>query len=334
MAKQKSKNKSPGSLKRSQFFDSFSRNLNNVKRHPKIRIQPNLDEGYLCPICFKIFDREALSISKEYDDHLTLEDVPSKFLGGKVRALTCKICNNWAGTELESDLGKKLMMDEFLAGVPGVKIKTRFSPASSIDLTAIAQFTPDKILDIRYDSDRSNPNDLERFRELKNPGEISSFTLQFRPYKINRPEIALIRIAYLLAFAHFGYGFLMSYNLMYVRHQIQSSAEKILPDWGILPVDFPDSAVGISVIAEPKELQSFLVVYDLKTKNRSTRHGVILPGPTKPGLDVYKQLADLRTAGEKSVVNLRYRVISKENYLEDPHATFASHYFWENFRES
>lgn len=60
---------------------------------------------------------------------------------------------------------------------------------------------------------------------------ISEFTLQFRPgYKINRPEVTLIRIAYLLAFAQFGYGFLISHNLMHVRHQIQNSAEKFLPD--------------------------------------------------------------------------------------------------------
>jgi hypothetical protein len=327
-----SQTESQGSARRRRLFDLFSQNLNNIKKHPKIRVQPDFDEGYICPICFKLFGRDALST--EYDDHLTLEDVPPQSLGGKVLTLTCKICNNRAGTELESHLSKKLHADAFLSGAPGIQMEARFCPDPSVDLTAIVQFMQNRVVDIRYDPNRSNPDDVSKLHEMEDADEISGITLRFLlGYKINRPEVALIRIAYLLAFARFGYGFLINHSLERIRYQIQNSAEKNLPDWGILKGVFPDSAIGISVIYEPRYLQSFLVVFDLKTGAGKIRCGVILPGPTKPGLDVYKRIADLKRGKDNMCVEYKARVIPQDNYLKDPKLTFASHTYWDYFRK-
>ena len=285
-------NESGREARRRHLFDLFSRNLDIVKRHPKITIRPTFNEGFICPICFKLFKRNALST--EYDDHLTLEDVPPKSLGGKIVTLTCKICNNRGGSELESHLSKKLRADAFLSGSSGVQMRARFRPDPSVDLTATVQFTPDRVVDIRYLPNQSDPGHIERLHKLEEAGDISSITIRFlMGYRMNRPEIALLRIAYLLAFARFGYGFLINDNLVCVRHQIRDFSEKILPNWGILRADYPDSAVGISVIHEPEELQSFLIVFDLETETGRTRHGIVLPGPTKPGLDVYERIAEL-----------------------------------------
>jgi len=84
----------------------------------------------------------------------------------------------------------------------------------------------------------------------------------------------------------------MNSYLVRVRHQIQNPSAKILPDWGIIRSDFPDAALGISIICEPKDLQSFLVIFDLKAEEQSVRYGVILPGPTNPGLKVYERIAE------------------------------------------
>jgi len=290
---------------------------------------PDFDEGFICPICFKLFSREALST--KYADHLSLEDVPPRSLGGRARTLTCKVCNNWAGSQLENHLSKKLRMDAFLGGTPGVEMETRFIPSPSVDLTATAQLTGDKVIEVICDPARSDPKALDELYALESEGGMSTITLRFQPgYKINRPQVALIRIAYLLAFSQFGYGFLMNPNLMPVRNQIQNSKERLLPSWGLLRADFPDSMVGISVIDSPEAFRSFLVVFDLKADAIHTRHGVVLPGPTEPGLSVYNKLARLMREKGHAQVTHTVRMIPGADYLTDSRAAFASHFYWED----
>jgi hypothetical protein len=322
-------NETEGERRRRLLFEIFSRNLQAVKQDPRVRTVPDFDEGFICPICFKLFTR--LALSKEYADHLSLEDVPPRSLGGKVSTLTCKVCNNQAGGQLENHLRRKLRADEFFEGIPGVPIETHFEPAPSVDLAAVTQLAGDRSIEVICDPNRSDPGALERFYALPPETAMSSFTLRFLPgYKINRPEVALIRIAYLLAFSQFGYGFLMNANLVRVRQQIQNSEQRLLPSWGLLKSDFPDDAVGMSVMDEPQSLRSFLVVFDLKTEARRTRHGVLLPGPSDPGLGIYDELARLISESGRAEINHRIRVIPSADYLKDPGLAFAAQYYWEN----
>jgi hypothetical protein len=320
-----SRKESRGSIRRRELFELFSQNLDYVKRHPKIKVEPDFDEGFICPICFKLFDREALST--EYDDHLTLEDVPPQALGGKVLTLTCKICNNQAGAELESHLRKKFHSDAILAGVSDVGLDARFRPDPEVDLTAMVYIRPNRGIAIEYDLNRSDPKDVNRLHELEKSGNISEINIQLLlGYKGRRPEVALLRVAYLIAFSYFGYGFLINNHLAHIRRQIQNPLAKILPDWGIMRSDLPDSILGVSIICEPKDLQSFLVVFDLKAEGQSGRYGVVLPGPTDPGFKVYERIAELRKA--KTPIQHRVQIIPKDDFLSNPELAFVSHDYW------
>lgn len=322
------KKRSRGHAKRCWLFGRFSRNLGYVKRHPYIEMSPDLDDVYICPICFKLFDGGALST--EYADCLTLEDVPPKALGGNARILTCKLCNNQAGTELDSHLSRQVQAAEFLDQLPGVEIETRLQPDPSISLPATTRYTHEGAIKVLYDPNRSDPTHLNRLQELGESWNVSRLTLTFFPgYKVNRPEIALIRIAYLLMFAQFGYGFLLHPSLIPVRQQIAKPQERILPDWGIIDASFPDDLVGVSVISDPRELRSFLVVFNLKTTARETRHGVILPGPTTPGPQVYWKIADLRK--ENVAIEHQAHVLPEDNYLDDPEDAFVLHTWWDHY---
>ena len=319
-----------GDIRRAKLFDVLSANLQFVKKDPRVHLEPNIEEGVICPLCFKLFTRESLS--REFDDHLTLEDVPPSSLGGKPRTLTCKICNNWAGTELEADLANKLRSDEVLKGLSAGRIETRFMPGEGIDLAARSSITSERII-VRYDPERSDPSQIEKLHRLEESGEIGEITLKFLlRYRINRPEIALIRIAYLMAFSRFGYGFLMNANLLPVRSQIQRSDKTILPDWGILPGNLPDEALGVNIIYSPQELQSYLVVFDLRTANSTTRYGVVLPGPSYPGSNIYFELAKLRSAKEPVTVTYSIRGIPDDSYVSREELAFASHHYWEASR--
>lgn len=97
-----------GQAKREKLFDYFSKNLATVKRHPKLHLTPEFEDGVICPMCFKLFTREGLS--SDFDDRLTLEDVPPIALGGQPLLLTCKVCNNKAGSQLEAHLTRMLEM--------------------------------------------------------------------------------------------------------------------------------------------------------------------------------------------------------------------------------
>src|ERR1700680_2136773 len=57
---------------------------------------------YLCPICLDPLTIEALA-----DKRLTAEHVPPESFGGRELLLTCKDCNNSAGTKLDADAKTK-----------------------------------------------------------------------------------------------------------------------------------------------------------------------------------------------------------------------------------
>ena len=304
------------------LFEIFSQNLAYVKHNPHVRMSPDFDDGVVCPICFKFFPREALS--QEYDDSLTLEDVPPAALGGHPLVLTCKICNNNAGYKLDAHLLRKLKFDRFLAGSPNIEIEARFRPTKDIRLPATIQFSMDGHLDIRCDPSRTDPEQIRRFNEYGNIAQFNTLTLDFLPgHKINRPEIALLRIAYLLAFAKFGYGLLMNQAIQVVRQQIQFPEKTILPDWGIMPGNFPDETVGINVLIKPKELMGFFVVFDLSESNQNTRYGILLPGPYS-SIRIYNRLAELRSNTQENPLTFSVQAVEDLDYLGDEKLAMAS----------
>jgi hypothetical protein len=66
---------------------------------------------YPCPICLTPFTIEALA-----DKRLSAEHVPPKSVGGRELLLTCKGCNNSAGTKLDADAKTKEDVRIALAG--------------------------------------------------------------------------------------------------------------------------------------------------------------------------------------------------------------------------
>ncbi len=69
---------------------------------------------YACPICLTPFTIEALA-----DKRLSAEHVPPKSVGGRELLLTCKVCNNSAGTKLHADAKTKEDVRIAMAGMLG-----------------------------------------------------------------------------------------------------------------------------------------------------------------------------------------------------------------------
>lgn len=322
--------------KRRYLFEIYAKNFDAVKQHPHFHTEPDVKDVFICPLCFQYFTRDEVLTSTDDDEALvTLEHIPPEALGGKERTLTCRSCNNWAGHALDSHLIHQLALLDFLQGIPGASIDAKIKADDNVNLTATVRVSENRHLEIFYDRERSNPIEVEKFNQMEEPGP-RTINMAFRgrsgkTHKIRRPECSLLRVAYLWAFSVFGYGFLINFGLQYIRSQIKNPTENILPNWGISQrSDYPDESLGINIITDPKELQSFLVVFDLRTSLRTIRYGVMLPGPSAPGTHIYENLQKLSQVSEH--VSIRYKPIPDTgDFLRKPDLSFASHVVWKQW---
>ena len=324
---------SPQWKKRRRFFEIYSENLSAVKKHPRVHIEPDESDVFVCPLCFEYFTRQEVLTEDSENSAASIEHVPPKALGGKERTLTCKWCNTESGHALDSHLIHKLALDDFLEGVPGSSVDAQVELNDEIKLNASLELKEARRLHIRYDRKRSDPKEAAKLSKLE---RLPTISVSFRGsrgkvYEQRRPECALLRIAYLWAFSEFGYGFVMSDSLKYIRGQIKFPEKEILPVWGIARRnDFPDKCLGVNIITEPKELQSFLIVFDVYSSLRKYRYGVVLPGPTNPGPKIYEWLQ-----GPSSTTDYKISLIhipSNPAHLNNPDLSFISHEIWKHWR--
>jgi hypothetical protein len=298
-----------------RLFNLYAENWKAVKSHPNLSVEPDVDDVFVCPMCFNYFPREALS-----EGWITLEHVPPKSLKSNIVTITCKRCNNWAGSQLDSQLLREQEFMEFLSGVDGASSEVTYSiNGYEFNLPATSIRRNPNIWELIGDPKRTNPSHLQKvtksLQAITNWNDVT-FSIQVRGHKRRLPDAARLRIAYLLAFSALGYGFLLNPNLAAIRGQIQNPGMDILPTWGIVNKPFPDEFLGVNIVVEPKELQSYLVVFDLITKRNTTeRYGVFLPGPGAPGLKIYRSL--LETEGKPIALKVRY-LSRRFDFTESP----------------
>jgi len=310
------------------YFNRYAQNWEIIKQHINPKLQPDLTDVFLCPICFerRAYLREAI-----YEDLLSLEHIPPEKLGGQVRTLTCKECNNRAGTELDRHFILEQNFKEFAMGVPGSSYDAKYSFNDSPKIDATIVRPNPETWQIVGDPKRTNPRSLEEVSEIiRNvlQTEGLNVTLSFRLYKKGRPEIAHLRTAYLWAFSVYGYCFLFNENSKTICKQINNPDEDILPTLGIFPeVGFPDEALGLNIIYEPKNLRAYLVVFDIVTaRNTKSRYGVILPHPYPDGLNIYQRLLDR----DKTSIQLKLKTVDKDfDFIQK--APFSSLEVWRHF---
>lgn len=200
-------------------------------------------------------------------------------------------------------------------------------------------------------TNRSNPKESNRFmKDLIPPRTIYSplfhpdktfddgfktptFNLKFlRSSKEKRAEVALLRVAYLIAYATFGNGFYINGGLYKVREQILNPEKEILPKVFWIKYDFPKEMEGINIITLPKELRCFLVIFNLQTKSQSRQFTIVLPGPSEPGIKVYDYIEKNLCVGDGTeFINGMSEHIPQRDYLKNKDYAFASNWFWQEY---
>ena len=336
--------------KREKIFKLFSQNLEWVKEHPSIRFEPDFSNGYICPLCFETFFEKDLNPT--LDNHLTLEDIPPKSLGGKPMALTCKKCNSTSGHELDIHLLNNLLETDSKQFLPHSRTKATFE-LNGNKVNGFLSVDEKGKLTIDLQTKRSNPDQAKKFksdlippRTIYNPifyldkmfdSGLKTPTFQMKLNELSnerRAEIALLRVAYLIAYATLGNGFLINGGLFKVREQLLNPDKEILPKVFWLKYDFPKEMEGVNIITVPKELRCFLIIFSLRTKSSSRQFGIALPGPGEPGIKVYDFITNELCKGDGTTfLNIMSEHIPEENYLKDKNYAFIGNWYWQEYNK-
>lgn len=284
--------------RRLNLFDKYAKNLEHIKKAGgfDFSIKDNslaLDSNiYICSLSFKFFHRDT--VLEEKTNKLTFEHVPPESLGGKPVILTERTLNSQSGHDLDYKILKYIETQEFNKGLK--PFETRFKINKNISLNASISLDMElKKPKFSLSSQILHPG-AKRFLEIFNKRE--EFQAEFKLPNYQRSDVGLLKIAYLTAFSELGYSFffgitsVLNSSIQKIRHQIINKDIRTPLNIPISQVEYPNELSGVSIIHEPKEYRSLMVVFDLILEQSTYRYSVILPGPDSYGTKVYDAIAN------------------------------------------
>ena len=239
----------------------------------------------MCPICLRFFAR-----TENLTKCVSIEHIVPDALGGRVTTLTCRRCNNTAGTQLDSHLVRRVSVEgrskPILADVEfrGTKFRGEVHlPESASDSFRIYGIPK-----------QSDPREIDRFFSLLDEGIWDGQELQLHlegGYVPVRSAVALLRSAYLLMFRLFGYRYVCDRSAVAIRESI---SQPTMETDGLKSISWrvdysPPSEMGVSIVTQPREFRSFIVFLTL---DRSQNHvsAIALP-PPNAGSEFFHTLA-------------------------------------------
>jgi hypothetical protein len=323
--------------RKEKIFELFNQNLKWFLEVPSLSIKDSesnkvTQPEYICPVCFDAFNYQDLN--GDLKNPLTLEDVPPKKLGGKVKTLTCRSCNNKAGHKLDVKLKTWLNNKESQNFLPNSQTKAKYLiDGNEVNGTFSVANTGEIVIDL--DTKRSNPKHAEEFTKKVNPHGTTQMSIHPIQKKADNreAEIALLRIAYLEAFSLCGYGFMLNGYLGKIREQIQHPEKSILPKVLWLNYEFDDEQNGINIITQPKELRCFLIVFDIVTESGKYKCAIALPGPSAPGIEIYNNIENLLCQDSSGDIEIKIEHLDTTDNLRTKEYTFDTYNSWKKYCE-
>lgn len=328
-------------VKKQILFNVYSNNLSDFKKNLKSNNIIPVEFGLYCPLCTQYYAKNKL-------DQLTLEHNPPNSLGGKDNILTCKNCNNSAGSKIDSEILLALNELDLMGFKPNASVKTQLRNQSTgekgvnatISLNSEGQF----IINI---SPANNPvvkdaflnsfeyeynSGLPLISNFESVGLSKKLNFEFKkPNKRNErlASIGLLKIAYLIGFEKLGHAFLFGKHMELIRSQIKNPEKEIIskPFW--IHNNYIDDLLGVNVITKPKELISFLIVFDLQTKSDIYRIGISIPGYGENDIDIYNNIETLlcQDGGDVNIEINSY--LNKEFNIKNENSSFVPIAFWD-----
>ena len=276
--------------KRKALFFLFSDNLSLLKANGLLKeIDLKYDRTFICPICLKQFSIDDLEPSSS--NMLTLEHAPPESAGGNGVALTCKQCNSEAGRHLDFHLTERLLEADRRALSPNSFSRVKVTN-NGVTVQANLLVSNDGEIKMHHSEKNNNLIKLLEFIDAVHPIENPKIDIDFGQPKTeySRFEIALLKSAYILTFAKFGYSFILGGEYDVVREQILNPTRKIYPDGFYTNKTFLKQGYeGVNQCNSPGA-EGLFCVFSLTIATSSRRYGIHLPIPTMPAWQLVKNL--------------------------------------------
>jgi hypothetical protein len=219
---------------------------------------PKLGDKYVCPLCRNSFDRSQIATE------LTVEHAPPSSIGGRAVALTCRVCNSSAGSQLDAELVHRHKARRLTRRGTAV-----FENVETIHEGTLARGR----LTIGPRGMKFDPierqNHFERLREhievssrwAQAPQAGREITMRI-PIRGNprRADLSLVRAAFLVAFATFGYVYALQPSFEVLINQLHLPNEPLIDPLPIFYDDSsPDDLRQIALVTNPHLLRSVMI---------------------------------------------------------------------------
>jgi len=302
--------------KREKLFQKFSDNLHLLVKNELVRkIELKYEKTYICPICLNQFCEDDLR--EKSKNRLSLEDAPPKSLKGSQIALTCKSCNNICGHQIDFHLTERMRELDFRERIEGATQQGKFKALDKAVLGGI-RVLENKVTQAYHHEKANNPKELKEYLEIVS-NNVGKDIVKFepKPTKVNAKylQIALLKSAYIMMFAKFGYSLILNHEYDRVREQLLNPEKDIYPIGCWFKGPFPKERYGIPFITE-KKLESIFTLFGLHTDKVERTFAVVLPLTSKPIEIIIKELGK-RFNVEKNFEVEMYAFDSEVDYLKD-----------------
>lgn len=240
------------------------------------RARPDAPKCYPCPLCLRGFPTP---------EGLTRDHFPPASQGGKTVVLTCAPCNNFAGSELEADIGPAASIYDFAAGTMSEPASGEFTiDGYNLPANLLAAGEHITVSGVHGEHHPVVDGLMRELRRRSDDGDWDDLEIKLSFGKHSRKDslAAWLRSAYLAMFAAWGYRYILRSALDPVRQQVRNPRGDALSVFGMtLPAAIEDDP-HIVLIDRPKYLSGNLAVL-------MARHIAFLPG--LDGDDLYAKLS-------------------------------------------
>jgi hypothetical protein len=280
------------------LFENFSK-LTSILMPDVTFITPH--SLYICPLCLRSYFTE-LQNGVSGNSEFSLEHIPPKSVGGNFKLITCKKCNNKSG-EYEAELLKLL---EF-GSVPDKKYnsilpKLTVQRKGSNEALKGSVQSKDGVTNVFFNANEKEHNPiLQNFLRELHEGRIVKVTVKVPMLDLKKIQKALLKSAYLICFAWWGYDFVCSKNGGMIRQVLNDEIDypTIVPTiWLDTNRDSLPESVGILIKHEKKE--AFVVTMRIKNGAQNCTATILIPNPTESGWENLRELDEfMKNNGEE-----------------------------------